>query len=207
MARRTKAEAQATRELLIDTAEHLFQQRGVSRTSLGDIAQAAGVTRGAIYWHFEDKADLFHAMMRRVTLPMEQAAERNSDPDLADPLAEVRRTVLEALTRTVSDPRVMRVFEIATQKIEYTDELSSVRTRHLASRNGYVAHLERGLRRAKRLGRLPTALSTRHVAIGLHALVDGLIRNWILEPSAFDLVKAGTQLLDAYLTGVGAVLD
>ena len=61
MARRTKAEAQATRNALIDAAERLFDSRGVSRTSLQDIAQAAGATRGAIYWHFKDKADLFNA--------------------------------------------------------------------------------------------------------------------------------------------------
>ena len=58
MVRRTKADAEATRLSLLDAAEQLFQARGVSRTSLNDIATAAGTTRGAIYWHFKDKADL-----------------------------------------------------------------------------------------------------------------------------------------------------
>jgi TetR/AcrR family acrAB operon transcriptional repressor len=40
-------------------AMRLFSQQGVSSTSLAQIAQAAGVTRGAIYWHFKDKSDLF----------------------------------------------------------------------------------------------------------------------------------------------------
>ena len=71
MARRTKEDALATREALLDAAELVFEQRGVSRTSLSDIAKAAGVTRGAVYWHFKDKADLFNAMMERVTLPLE----------------------------------------------------------------------------------------------------------------------------------------
>ena len=73
MARRTKADAQTTRNNLLDAAEQLFQSRGVSHTSLNDIATAAGTTRGAIYWHFKDKADLFNAMMERVTLPLEQS--------------------------------------------------------------------------------------------------------------------------------------
>jgi TetR/AcrR family acrAB operon transcriptional repressor len=59
MVRRTKEEAQATRKLILDTAEVVFHERGVSRSTLNDIAQAAGLTRGAIYWHFKDKADLF----------------------------------------------------------------------------------------------------------------------------------------------------
>eukprot|EP01031_Cornospumella_fuschlensis_P049721 gene49721-60863_t len=68
-------DALATRNSLLDAAELLFQAQGVSRTSLNDIAKHAGTTRGAIYWHFKDKADLFNAMMERVTLPLEQSIE------------------------------------------------------------------------------------------------------------------------------------
>ena len=75
MVRRTKEEALETRNLLLDVAERVFNEKGVSRTSLADIAEAAGLTRGAIYWHFKNKSDLFDAMMERVTLPLEQLVE------------------------------------------------------------------------------------------------------------------------------------
>jgi TetR/AcrR family transcriptional regulator, acrAB operon repressor len=202
MARRTKEEAQATRDLLLDTAECLFQHHGVSRTSLADIAAAAGVSRGAIYWHFVDKADLFSAMMRRVTLPMEEAAERGADPAPDDPLAEIRRRLLTPLHKIVNDPQVRRVFEIATHKVDCMDELSGVRTRHLNARNSCMRHVENGLVLAKRQGRLSTRMSARNMAIGLHALIDGLIQNWILDPAAFDLEKVGRQVIDAYLAGL-----
>ena len=204
MARRTKAEAQATRDHLLDTAEHVFLRHGVSRTSLNDIAQAAGVTRGAIYWHFTDKADLFNAMMERVTLPMEQSVERASDPSLDDPLAQVRRSVVDALRRTATEPQVQRVFEIATHKVEYIDELSGVRERHLAVRNTCLSQVQRCLVRARQEGRVTRRMSARSMAIGLHALIDGLIQNWMLDPRAFDLVQVGKQVLDAYLAGLAA---
>ena len=73
VARRTKDEAVETRNQILDAAERIFSERGVSRTSLTDIAEAAEVTRGAIYWHFKDKADLFCEMVARVTMPMEHA--------------------------------------------------------------------------------------------------------------------------------------
>ena len=204
MARRTKAEAQATRDHLLDTAEHVFLRHGVSRTSLNDIAQAAGVTRGAIYWHFTDKADLFNAMMERVTLPMEQSVERASDPSQGDPLAQVRRSVVDALRRTATEPQVQRVFEIATHKVEYIDELSGVRERHLAVRNTCLSQVQRCLVRARQEGRVTRRMSARSMAIGLHALIDGLIQNWMLDPRAFDLVQVGKQVLDAYLAGLAA---
>lgn len=202
MARRTKEEAQATRDHLLDTAELVFQQRGVSRTSLNEIAAAAGVSRGAIYWHFQDKADLFNAMMTRVTLPLEEAIGRSSDPAGTDPLGEVRRSFINALHKTVTDPQLRRVFEIATHKVEYTEELSGVRERHLQVRNDCLHHAQQGLSLAMKRGSISRRLPARSAAIGLHALIDGLIQNWMLDPTAFDLVKVGKQVLGAYLAGL-----
>ena len=125
MARRTKADARATREALIDAAEHLFQARGVARSSLADIAAQAGTTRGAIYWHFKDKADLFNAMMERVTLPLGQVLQA-ADLTSADPAGCLRAAILEAFQRIESDAQVTRVLQIATHRVEFTEELVAV---------------------------------------------------------------------------------
>lgn len=203
MPRRTKEAAQVTRDHILDMAERAFQRRGVSGTSLEDIARAAGLTRGAIYWHFEGKADLFNAMLCRVTLPLEQEIKRSDDPELDDPLEHIRRSFLAALRATVEDPQARRVFEIAVHKVEYVDELVAVRERRLGGLNERLAHVERGLRLAMRQGRIGRRVPARHAALGLHSLVDGLIQNWILDPAAFDLLKTGRKAIDAYLAGLG----
>src|SRR5690606_2202220 len=74
--RRTKEDAEKTRIALLASAERLFLERGVAHTSLDQIARDAGVTRGAVYWHFQNKAHLFHEMLNQVRLPPEQLAER-----------------------------------------------------------------------------------------------------------------------------------
>ena len=56
---KTKQQAGETRRQIIDAALTAFSEQGVSATSLVDIAKQAGVTRGAIYWHFKNKVDLF----------------------------------------------------------------------------------------------------------------------------------------------------
>ena len=206
MARRTKDEALATRHAILDAAELLFQQRGVSRTSLQDIAVAAQVTRGAIYWHFKDKADLFNAMMERATMPFEEAgfACGAGCPDDRDPL----RFLLERLTRvlklTVEHEPTRRVFEIATHKVEYVDELLAVRDRHRQNRDECLADIEADLKRAMKLGLIGNKVPARAAAVGLHALVDGLIQNWMLDNEAFDLVRVGRQVTQAYLAGLRA---
>ena len=205
MVRRTKADAQATRDRLLDAAEHLFQARGVSRTSLNDIAQAAGTTRGAIYWHFKDKADLFNAMMERVTLPMEESLQCVAAQQSLDPIEGLRAALLEALRKTAGDAQTRRVFEVATHKVEYVDELMAVQQRHLQVRNQCLARTEQALERAVALRGRPLPLPVTTAALGLHVMVDGLIQNWLLDPAAFDLVANGRQLADLYLAGLGLV--
>ena len=202
LVRRTKEEALATRHRLLDAAELLFQAQGVSRTSLNDIARQAGTTRGAIYWHFKDKADLFNAMMERVTLPLEQSFQ---DPDAqaaADPLARLCSGIHEALVHIATDPRTRRVFEVATQKVEYVDELQAVRLRHLAVRHEFLLQVERAMR-ASPNRQARAAIPVAVAALGLHALIDGLIQNWLLDSTAFDLAQVGRKVILVYLGGLG----
>jgi TetR/AcrR family acrAB operon transcriptional repressor len=202
MVRRTKEEAQATRSHILDTAEQVFEQRGVSGTSLHEIAKAAGLTRGAIYWHFKDKADLFNAMMERVTLPLEEADEIGGFKDPEITLAQVRTGLVAVLRKMTTDPQLRRVFEIATHKIEYVGEMLAVRERQLAMRNECLADIERALRVAARAGELRPGLSARNAAIGLLALFDGLWQSWMPAPQEFDLLRVSGQAFDAYLRGL-----
>lgn len=202
MARRTKEEALATRHRLIDAAELLFQAQGVSRTSLQQIAEQAGATRGAVYWHFKDKADLFNAMMERVTLPLETATHEAGNADL-DALDQIEHVMVQALRLMTTDPQVRRVFEVATHKVEYTDEMQSVRQRHLDVRNECIRDFERAMRLAARRERIRMPVPPASAAMGLHALVSGLIQDWLLDPGAFELVATGRHMFGAYLRGLG----
>jgi len=203
MVRRTKQEALATRSHILDTAELVFEQRGVSGTSLHEIAKAAGVTRGAIYWHFEDKADLFNAMMERATMPLEEGGVCGFGAHELT-LAQMRDGMVAVLRQVVADPQMKRVFGIATHKVEYIGEMDAVRERHLSIRSRCLADVERTLKQAIKRGELPRRMPARAAAVGLHALLDGLLQNWMLDPTGFNLVKVGTQVLDAYLAGLAA---
>ncbi|MFP5398736.1 MAG: TetR family transcriptional regulator [Gammaproteobacteria bacterium] len=201
MARRTKQEAQATRAAILDAAERLFHERGVARTTLQHVAQAAGVTRGAIYWHFADKADLFNAMMERVYLPLEQTSAMHHPVPGEPPLEALRRDLLDLFARTVTDAQLRRVFEIALQRIEHGEAMAPVRERLQQAGARHLAQVEAALQRAGAPRR-----EVRALALGLHALVDGLLRQWIPDPGAFDLCRVGQAAVDTYLGGVRAAV-
>lgn len=203
MVRRTREEALETRSLILDTAEQAFLKKGVSGTSLDDIAAAAGVTRGAIYWHFKNKADLFDALMQRVSLPMEDMVAR-AGGDLEDPLGYVRTCALAWIERLAIDPQCQRMQEICHYKVEYVDEMEQLRARHIDCSTNALALVERGMRSAAKKGLLLSSVDPRLAAVGLHALVVGLIQNWLLEPKSFSLAKTAEKLIDSYLDGLRA---
>jgi TetR/AcrR family acrAB operon transcriptional repressor len=200
--RRTKEDAQQTRESLLDAAEMLFAERGVSRTSLQDIAKAAGVTRGAVYWHFQDKAELFNAMMSRTTLPMEDTLKAIDTEREVCPLSELKASMMDVMRRIVHDPRTQRVFDIATLKVEYIDELAGIRARHLNVHASCQQHVEDTFRRAQALGHIRADLDPTMLAISHMGMVNGLIHNWMLDQRRFDLERAADASLDLFLQGL-----
>ncbi|MBK1682744.1 TetR family transcriptional regulator [Rhodoferax fermentans] len=206
MARRTKEDAQATRTQLMDVALHLFAKQGVSRTSLQDIALAAGATRGAIYWHFKNKADLFNALMESATLPMERTMQQISDDRTQDPLLELERAILLPMQTIVDDERVRAVFEIATMKVEYVEELLAVKQRHVQCYSDNTRELQRRLQEVATHRSVCLPMSPLVAAQGLHSLMAGLIQTWMLAPSTFDLVEVARAAVSVYLTGLGLPL-
>ena len=204
MARKTKLEADETRSLLLDTAELVFNEKGVSRTSLNEIAEAAGLTRGAIYWHFKNKADLFDAMMQRAVLPMEQMTARIGDCGLNDPLGHIKASAMGVLLQLASDERMQRVFDIVNHKCEYVDEMETLRKRHHDSCMECIDQVETGFKNAILNGSLPQSVNARRAARGMHALIDGIIVNWLLNRDFISLARDAEPIIDCYLLGLGA---
>jgi TetR/AcrR family acrAB operon transcriptional repressor len=202
LVRRTKDEAQETRHRILDVAERVFSERGVTRTSLADIAKAAGVTRGAIYWHFDDKADLFCSMIARVTMPMESPACQTDHRAAADPLASIRDMMIGILRRTSEDPQARRVFHIVYHKCEHVDEMEPVWRRFNEMRAGCLLRIEEGLRAARDKGQLPHNLDARLAATGLRALLDGLVSNWVMDPDHRPLNNEADSLVDLFLNAL-----
>ncbi len=200
--RRTREEALETRNQILDTAERVFSAKGVSRTSLADVADAAGVTRGAIYWHFKNKADVFQAMIERVVLPMEDMVRAAADESAEDPLERIRAACVYVLKKTAEDRRVRRVLEIAFFKCEIDDDIKQLAGRQMDCRTEGMEMFQKALRNAIRRGQLAKTVDVRKATIGLMALIDGLLYNWLLKPDMFPLARDAESFVGMYLAGL-----
>lgn len=204
MARKTKEEALETRHAILDAAEKVFQEHGVSRTSLAEIAAAAGVTRGAIYWHFKNKADLFDAMIERVFDPLEEKLAEVLAQQSEDPLQMLRDLAVYFIERVAAEPQYLRVLEISWHKCEYVGEMATSRDNHLECGNRYLSINEDAMRVAIARGYLSPRVDPRRAAVGLMAVIDGLVVNWTLDHQLFPLADYGIAAIDTYFAGLRA---
>ena len=183
----------------MEAAAVLFERQGVAGTTLQHIATAAGVTRGAIYWHFLDKGALVTALLERAKMPMETAMLVLDRADTDDPLRDLRDCMLESLRMTATDEQMRRMFDICTRKMEMVGELSIMRERLLHSHQRWMERAESRIRIGIRRGQVRPEVSPQAAALGLWCVMDGLIRIWLANPETYDLQESGRQLVDSQI--------
>lgn len=181
MARKTKQQALETRQHILDVAIRLFSQQGVSSTSLAQIAQAAGVTRGAIYWHFKDKSDLFSEIweLSESSISDLESEYRAKFPD--DPLSVLREILVYILEATVVEERRRLMMEIIFHKCEFVGEMAVVQQAQRSLCPESYDRIEQTLTQCMQAKLLPANLLTRRAAILMRSYISGLMENWLLR--------------------------
>lgn len=202
MVRKTKEDAELTRQRIIYAAREVFLVRGVSRTTMEHIAAQAGVTRGAVYWHFNNKIDLFHAMREQVFLPL---IDRMDDTLLVegseDPLTRIENFLCGTIQMLNDSAETRQIYEIMMIKCEYVDEFATVLYQILNNCSCLVEKLEISYQRAQTQNLLATSLSPHALALDTHLFFGGLLHMWIKDADgskfrfqAIDLIKSHIQL-------------
>ena len=203
MARKTKQQAQETRQPILDVALRLFSRQGVSSTSLAEIAKAAGVTRGAIYWHFKNKSDLFSEIweLSESNIGELEIEYQAKFPD--DPLSVLREILVHLLEATVTEERRRLLMEIIFHKCEFVGEMAVVQQAQRSICVESYDRIEQTLTHCIKAKMLPGNLMTRRAAILMRGYISGIMENWLFAPQSFDLKKEARDyvaiLLEMYL--------
>ena len=193
--RRTKAEAAETRSSILEAAEKLFFEKGVATSTLDEIAAAAGVTRGAIYWHFESKSDLFLALYNAAQLPRVNMSEIDHlDCDERDALAVVEQTACEWLRDLAQDHHRQRLLSILL-RTNYTDEFQPVLRELEKLDEEHSRHIEILLGKAARNGRLAAEWTPHSSSHAFKCMMKGMCWQWLLFGQKFDLAREGVDAI------------
>ena len=204
--RRTKAEAEKTREVIITASIEVFLERGVTRATLDEIARAAGVTRGAIYWHFRDKLEIFLALERRANLPNKELGERlkarlAADPRL-DPLDELADTIREGLQSFEANLERRSILTILWTRCEYVDEMLPVLIRQQRADAVLRELFETVIGLAAARNRVASIWPPNIAARALLLLINGSVADWLREHGESQLVTLTMPMVNAFLEAV-----
>lgn len=204
--RRTKAEAAETREAILVAAEEVFLRRGVNQSTMMEIARHAGVTRGAIYFHFHDKNDIFQAIILRTRFPQEEIMLQAALCDHPNPLHVLESSMISALELFATNQRQQNVFTIIYQRCEYVGEMAPVVEKLKEARDNVVSLFTNLLQLAERRGELSPEWTSLTAAQILIAALGGLLNEWLRSGREFDLVTYGSKALVTLLRSMRAPL-
>lgn len=193
--RRTKAQAEETKQAIVDAAELVFFERGAARTTLEHVARAAGVTRGAVYWHFRNKSDLFNAVHEQVRMPMEDVFYRILGVESADALSRLERFCAESFVRLHEDLRRRRVYTILLLKCERGADMASLVERERAAKDRATQSLTRFFSRLQKSGGVAPNGEPRVLALALYAYMFGLYSDYLRSPELYRMPRDAERLV------------
>ena len=183
--RRSKEEAEQTRLRILRAAEELFSQKGVQSSSLEQIARAAGVTRGAIYWHFKDKQALLQALSEKFAPPEDELTKAALEGTSEDIFVVFERSAERFLALFAADESRQNIFTILSSDVAQDPETrlqGQMLTRRLAER-------------AAASGILAEDVSPEEAGLILVVTMRGLLSEWLTSGRSFDLPAAGMKIL------------
>lgn len=202
MVRKTKEDAELTRKRIINAAREVFLTRGVSRSTLEHIATQADVTRGAVYWHFKNKTEIFHAIREQVLLPLiDRMDDSLTLEGNEDPLTQIEYSLCQTIDDLNENIEMRQTYEIMMIKCEYVDEFSAVLQQILDNCSSITGKIKLAYERAQTQNLLAVSHTPLALALDTHLFFSGLLHMWVKDSDgirfryqAKDLIKSHINL-------------
>lgn len=199
--RRTKEEAAITRATVLKAALTVFSAKGYAAATLDDVAKAAKVTRGAIYWHFKSKADLYNTLIeelsaRGATVVQQAVSEGGT-------LIEILRRIFVRQCALIEDDKEARaVMELALFKTGLDPELQAGRKKQLNAGNVLVEGITDAMRQGIAQDVLRNDIDPVDIARAFLAFENGVIQLWLASPKSFSLKESAESFADILISGL-----
>ena len=195
--RRTAENSAKTREKILDISLKVFGQKGYAQTKLSDIAKEVGITRGAIYHHFNSKSELFSALFERfhyermkVIKPL-ILAEGNT-------ISKIKRGIKEFFLLLENDESMMEFQKIQflRQEIDrsnFEDHLTKIRVDEYF--NTIIIAIEKG----KEHGEIKPDIDPKEFVFFLSSFIYGIINHWLFFYQSFALSELGFKYIESFI--------
>lgn len=199
--RKTKEEAERTYHALLDAAGKTFIRQGVAKTTLNEIASEAGLTRGAVYWHFKNKDAVIRALWDRNAQALHgEFIGSLRELDAKDPAGHFCRLTKDILKRAVSNPEMGLVLRIIVHNLEFTDEATELQSFLIEKEDQMTSGVSDAFETLREKGLLKSNLSSELLANSFMSYTHGLLHTYYSPgQTGFDLLEDGDVVMDLFL--------
>jgi TetR/AcrR family acrAB operon transcriptional repressor len=199
--RKTKDDAQITRQTILNAAMNVFCKDGYANARLEDIAHGAGVTRGAVYHHFGGKPEVYTALVnerfQEVNKRIKNIALQPGTPK------ELLRKLMTAMLEHLENNREYRAIqELVLFKTAYIPELEEGMRYKIQSTKDTLYFIEKIMKEGVRSGEFKENLNTRSAALGFIGLISGISSLWLLDNSLFSVKRQAETIADIFFGGI-----
>ena len=199
--KKTKEEAALTRKILIDTASNVFGQKGYAQTTLEEVAREAGVTRGAIYWHFDNKFEMFHAVLQALYKKVNARVTKIIESDQG-PLDKLRQLILEFF-QIISDEGEFRIAEdvqlFISRKEKIFGRLYKDHLKYVKSQRKLLKEL---VREGIAAGEFDSHLDPEVIIVAFMSYIAGIKSAWLSGIANISIAENAEKLADIFLKGI-----
>jgi len=199
--KKTKEEAAQTREAVLEAALKAFSKKGYSGTSLEVVAAEAGMTRGAIYWHFKNKFELLNAVILECRRKSEIRLNQILDAPQS-PLNKVRQLIYEFFL-IVSEQEEFKVMEeIKVFKSERKKDLNRLYKEHMEKVKEMKTLLKELIKQGIAEGEFDRRIDPDTVVVALISYIGGVKSAWLSDVTMFSLKENAQNLADIFINGI-----
>lgn len=195
MARKTKEQAMETRASILDAAIDVFHRQGIAKSSLEEIAETAGVTRGAIYWHFKNKADIFSALHDRLHTPIMTELLQRLEKAGANPLHDLADFCIDYLKELERNKEKQKIYSLFFLSCDYSGELSHLLEEYNLKKQESLKLTTNFFKTAIKQGILPRDSDANLLALSFFCYICGICQEFLTDPKLFNLEKQAQPLI------------
>jgi TetR/AcrR family acrAB operon transcriptional repressor len=196
--RKTKQDADITKQSILDAAVALFSEHGVANTSLEKIAKAANVTRGAVYWHFSSKQDIFEALHDQLHTPFIQMITDGLETVNANAIAQLQSVCTEILIDLERNKTKRKIATLFLLRCDYSGEFAQSKSRFNEKKKQKNVTLSAYFDKAIDQGILPKDTDSMLLTIGVSAYIRGIAIEYLEDPDAYSLEESAASLIGMY---------
>ena len=202
MVRKTKEEAQETRSRILHAAGDVFWEKGVAGGSLEMIAEKAGVTRGAIYWHFKNKCDIFDALHEELHRSLLDIIMRDMETDHPLPLQQLEKLCVSLLLNLENDPHKKKVLSIFYLRCDYAGDMQCFLEHQNAKKATSAELFHRYFQKAADKGHLDKDADPCILTLSLFCYITGIVYEYLRNPDLFVMKTQAPALIRQFFKGL-----